>query len=73
MFKLFKNLEKKDRCFILMALVFIVAQVWLDLKLPDYMSEITVLVETPDSSMQDILIAGMVKKRGFPRFQRITL
>ena len=58
MFKLFKNLEKKDRCFILMALVFIVAQVWLDLKLPDYMSEITVLVETPDSSMQDILIAG---------------
>lgn len=58
MFKLFKNLEKKDRCFILMALVFIVAQVWLDLKLPDYMSEITVLVETPDSSMQDILIVG---------------
>ena len=53
MFKLFKNLEKKDRCFILIALVFIVAQVWLDLKLPDYMSEITVLVETPD-----ILIAG---------------
>ncbi len=58
MFKLFKNLEKNDRCFILIALVFIVAQVWLDLKLPDYMSEITVLVETPDSSMQDILIAG---------------
>lgn len=58
MFKLFKNLEKKDRCFILIALVFIVAQVWLDLKLPDFMSEITVLVETPDSSMQDILIAG---------------
>lgn len=58
MFKLFKNLEKKDRCFILIALVFIVVQVWLDLKLPDYMSEITVLVETPDSSMQDILIAG---------------
>lgn len=58
MFKLFKNLEKKDRCFILIASVFIVAQVWLDLKLPDYMSEITVLVETPDSSMQDILIAG---------------
>ena len=58
MFKLFKNLEKKDRCFILIALVFIVAQVWLDLKLLDYMSEITVLVETPDSSMQDILIAG---------------
>lgn len=58
MFKLFKNLKKKDRCFILIALVFIVAQVWFDLKLPDYMSEITVLVETPDSSMQDILIAG---------------
>ena len=58
MFKLFKNLEKKDRCFILMALVFIVAQVWLDLKLPDYMSEITKLVQTKGSKMNDILIAG---------------
>lgn len=58
MFRLFKNLEGKDRCFIFIALVFVVIQVWLDLKLPDYMSEITVLVETPDSSMQDILIAG---------------
>ena len=46
MFKLFKNFTKKDGMLLLTAIVFIVAQVWLDLKLPDYMSEITILVET---------------------------
>lgn len=40
------------------AVIFIVAQVWLDLKLPDYMSEITTLVETDGSSMSDILVQG---------------
>ena len=44
MFKLFKNFTKKDGMLLLTAIVFIVAQVWLDLKLPDYMSEITILV-----------------------------
>jgi len=38
--------------------VFIVLQVWLDLKLPDYMSEITQFVQTPGSEMRDIWIAG---------------
>lgn len=40
------------------SLIFIVSQVWLDLKLPDYMSEITQLVQTPGSEMRDILVAG---------------
>lgn len=36
----------------------IVFQVWLDLKLPDYMSEITVLVQTEGSQMSEILEQG---------------
>ena len=39
--------------------MFIVVQVWLDLKLPDYMSEITVLVQSEDSTLNDILIQGL--------------
>lgn len=40
------------------SLIFIVSQVWLDLKLPDYMSEITKLVQTPGSEMKDIWFNG---------------
>lgn len=40
------------------SLVFIVAQIWLDLRLPEYMSEITILVQTEGSVMSDILSAG---------------
>jgi len=42
----------------LICLGFIVAQVWLDLKSPDYMAEITTLVQTPGSAMNDIWTAG---------------
>ena len=58
MFKLFKNLTKKEFGLILLAIVFIVVQVWLDLKIPDYMSEITMLVQTEGSEMGDILASG---------------
>ena len=58
MFKLFKNLTKKDYLLILICLLLIVFQVWLDLKLPDYMSEITILVKTEGSTMSDILEQG---------------
>ncbi len=58
MIKLFKYLNRRDWCFAAISLAFIVAQVWLDLKLPDYMSEITTLVQTQGSAMGDILIAG---------------
>lgn len=46
MLKLLEKLEKKEIIYILICLVFIIGQVWLDLKLPDYMSEITKLVQT---------------------------
>lgn len=42
----------------LCSIVFTVSQVWLDLKLPDYMSEITTLVETPGSKMSEVFAAG---------------
>lgn len=58
MFKIFRELTKKDCMVILAAVFFIVMQVWLDLKLPDYMSEITVLVETEGSEMREILSTG---------------
>lgn len=58
MFKLFKNFSKKDICLILICILLIVFQVWLDLKLPDYMSEITVLVQTEGSKISDILVQG---------------
>lgn len=58
MFKLFKNLTKKDIVTILISVVLIVFQVWLDLKLPDYMSEITRLVQTEGSTINDILVQG---------------
>lgn len=58
MLKLLKYLTKQDWGFAVLALVFIVAQVWLDLTMPDYMSQITTLVQTQGSAMSDILIAG---------------
>lgn len=58
MLKLFRYLKLKDWLLILLCVALIVAQVWLDLKLPDYMQEITILIETEGSTMADILSAG---------------
>lgn len=58
MLKIFRYLKGKDWAFIAAGVVFIVAQVWLDLKMPDYMKQITVLVQTPNSAMADIWIQG---------------
>ncbi len=59
MFKLFKNLTKKEILCILISLVLIVFQVWLELRMPDYMSAITRLVQTEGSEMSEILEQGM--------------
>ena len=58
MFKLFKNLHKKDYIFIVLAILFIAGQVGLELKMPEYMSSITKLVQTEGSKMEDILQNG---------------
>ena len=58
MLRICKYLSKTEIGQLLLGLVFVVAQIWFDLELPDYMSEITTLVETPGSAMADIWIAG---------------
>lgn len=58
MLKLLKQLKKGEWLQVFCGLIFICFQVWLDLKLPDYMSEITTLVQTPDSAMSSIWAAG---------------
>ena len=58
MFKILKKINKKEIILILMVIVLVVFQVWLDLKAPEYMAEITRLVQTPDSKIINILING---------------
>ena len=58
MFKLLKKLKKKDWLLILLSTALIVFQVWLDLKLPDYMSQITQLVQTEGNQVSEILVEG---------------
>lgn len=58
MFKLFKNLKKREILGILIGIVLIVLQVWFDLTMPEYMSKITQLVQTEGSLMSDILKQG---------------
>lgn len=58
MFRLAKKLTKKDMIYFLISIVFIVLNVWLELKIPDYMSQITVLVQTEGNSVADILKEG---------------
>ena len=58
MVKLFRYLKKREWLMAAVSLLFIISQVWLDLRLPEYMSEITVLVQTDGSTMSEILTAG---------------
>ncbi len=58
MLKLLRQLKRMDWLMVCFSLIFIVIQVWLDLKMPGYMSTITTLVETSGSEMSDILLNG---------------
>ena len=58
MLKLFKNFRKRDIGMIIIVIFLIAFQVWLDLKLPDYMATITRLVQTEGSKMSEILKNG---------------
>ena len=59
MIKLFKNLKKKDWLLIIVCFVLIFIQVWLELRIPDYMSKITELIQTDNSTMSDIIKQGI--------------
>lgn len=58
MLKLFKNLTKKEIIGIVIGLLLVIFQVWLELTMPEYMSKITQLVQTEGSLMRDILKQG---------------
>ncbi len=58
MIKLFKNLSKKAYLYAFLSIIFVVIQVLLDLKLPDYMTNITTLVQTK-GSVHDIFVQGI--------------
>lgn len=57
--KILKNLNKKEWALVLLALAFIFLSVWAELTMPEYMSEITKLVQTQGSAMSEILTAGV--------------
>ncbi|AYC28438.1 ABC transporter ATP-binding protein [Paenisporosarcina cavernae] len=59
MLKLLSYLQRKEWTFIAFSVMFIVLQVWLDLKLPDYMFKITMLVQTPGSETGEVLDQGV--------------
>ena len=54
MLRLFRFLKAKEWVFIVLSFGLIIFQVWLDLKLPDYMSKITTLVQTEGSKMNEV-------------------
>ncbi len=58
MVKILKHLKTKEWLFILMSVGFLFIQVWLDLKVPGYMEDITMAVQTPGATMADIWIVG---------------
>ena len=60
MIRLLKQFNLKEWIIIFICILLILFQVWLDLKLPDYMANITRLVQTSGSSMKDIMHEGML-------------
>ena len=58
MIKLFKNLTKKEIIYAIICITLVSIHVWLELKVPDYMSSITRMVQTEGSKMADILQQG---------------
>ena len=58
MLKIFRFMKKRDLCYALLCLILVAGQVWFDLTMPDYMSDITKLIVTPGSPMTEIWIAG---------------
>ena len=58
MLKLLKKMRKQEWCMAAACVALILGQIYFELKLPDYMSDLTVLIETPESTMSDVLQTG---------------
>ena len=59
MLKLLKYMKKRERWMVLGCIALIVGQIYFDLTMPDFMSDLTVLINTPGSEMADILTVGV--------------
>ena len=59
MLKLLQNLRRREWTMAAVCAVLILGQIYFDLSLPDYMSNLTVLIKTPGSTMGDILNTGL--------------
>ena len=59
MLKLLHNLRRREWTMAAACAVLILGQIYFDLSLPDYMSDLTVLIKTPDSTLADILHTGL--------------
>ena len=59
MLKLLHNLRRREWTMAAVCTVLILGQIYFDLSLPDYMSNLTVLIKTPGSTMSDILDTGL--------------
>ena len=58
MLRLAKKITKRQLLLIFISIAFVTLQVWLDLKIPDYMNEITKLIQTKGTTIKDILNPG---------------
>ncbi len=58
MIKLFRQIRKKEALMALLCAVLVVGQVWFDLKLPDFMTQLTTLIKTPGTQTVDLLKVG---------------
>ena len=58
MFKIFKRLNAKEWGMVLLSTAFICLAVWMDLKTPEYMSNITTLLQTKGTTASDIMDPG---------------
>ena len=58
MIQLLKRMRRREALMALLCAVLVVGQVYFDLRLPDYMTELTKLIKTPGSNTGDILSVG---------------
>ena len=59
MIKLFKQMRRKEALMALLCAVLVMGQVWFELRLPDYMTQLTTLIKTPGSTSGDIWTVGV--------------
>ena len=59
MIKLFKQMRRKEALMALFCAVLVMGQVWFELRLPDYMTQLTTLIKTPGSTSGDIWNVGV--------------